>query len=417
MIKKIFLGLLICLSLVACQNKKTTLNDSKNTTQVAKDSLDKKLTMILQKGSIIGYGVAVVNQDTTLYSKGFGLSKVDEKKPYTKSTIQNIASVSKTIIGVALLKAQENGDLNLDDAINKYLPFEVINPYFPKDTITIRQLATHTSSIQDGETYGDKSYVLQNGDDLEMAKSLPISEEFNAPNEMLDMGTFLEYFLSEEGKWFNKSNYLELKPGERFEYSNVGATLAAYIIERATGQSYSEYTAEHILRPLGMTATGWQASNVDTDQLSHLFTVEGSRIPDYTLITYPDGGLITSVEDMAKYLSELIQGYSGKGKLLSKASYAQLFDEFLSDDNFEEERDTERLFDDEYNSGLFMGHTPIGYIGHTGGDPGVSTFMFFNPKTKIGKLLFVNTDLDQKGANQFFTIWDTLGEYELLLNE
>ena len=102
---------------------------------------------------------------------------------------------------------------------------------------------------------------------------------------------------------------------------------------------------------------------------------------------------------------------------MSKESYSLFFSKFLSESNFKEGRDTERPFDDEYNSGLFIGHTPNGQIGHTGGDPGVSSFMFFNPDTGIGKLLFINTDLNQNTADQFFAIWDTLTSYEQRFDE
>lgn len=402
---------------LACGEKKGTNQAEKNSVVVLKDSLTHELNVLLQKGTIKGFGVAIVNQDTTLYAKGFGYAKLKAKIPYTQNTLQNIASVSKTMIGVALLRAQEMGKLRLEDPVNDYLPFKVINPNHPKDPVTIHHLATHTSSIQDGDTYGAKSYILQKSDELELAKSLPSSQEFNMPSDEVAMETFLENFLTADGAWYDTTNYLKTRPGERYEYTNVGATLAAYIIERATGETYSDFTTEHIIQPLGMEATGWRVADIDSTQLTHLFTVEGNRIPDYRLITYPDGGLITSAADKAKYLSELIRGNSGKGKLLSKASYDQFFSGFLSETHFEEERDTDRPFDDEYNSGLFIGHTPIGYLGHMGGDPGVSTFMFFNPKTKIGKLLFVNTDLDKKGADQFYAIWDTLGKYEQLLRE
>jgi CubicO group peptidase (beta-lactamase class C family) len=352
-----------------------------------------------------------------LYQNGFGFADVENDIAYTAHTIQNIASVSKTLIGVALLKAQEMGKLNMNDPIDQYLPFKVINPYHQEATITIEHLATHTSSIQDGDLYGAKSYILENAGDEALAKSLPSSEEFNLPEADMELSTFLKNFLSEKGDWYNEVNYLKNKPGELYEYTNVGATLAAYIIELATGQTYAEFTTQHILKPLEMSDSGWTSDSVDHSKLTKLYTVDGKVIPGYKLITYPDGGLITSVADKAKYVSELISGHLGNGKLLSKTSYEQLFSEFLTEDNFEEERDTDRPFDDEYNTGFFIGHTPIGYIGHMGGDPGVSTFMFFNPKTRIGKLLFVNTDLDEKGAKQFYAIWDKLGEYEVKLNE
>lgn len=411
-----YIFFLIGLVLLSCNNHKYKIYENQDKVVSVVDSLTSELNSILKQGHINGFGVAIISQDKELYINGFGYADVENKIPYTEHTIQNIASVSKTLIGVALLKAQEMGKLKLDNPINQYLPFEVFNPLHPKEVISIKHLATHTSSIQDGDLYGEKSYILKNASDKDLAKSLPSSKEFNMPDAEIDMGTFLKNFLSKGGIWYNESNYLNNKPGELYEYTNVGATLAAYIIELATGQTYAEFTTQHILNPLNMSASGWTFNNVDVSKQTKLYTVDGKAIPYYSLVTYPDGGLITSTKDMAKYLSELIKGYSGQGTLLTRGSYVDVFSELLSEDNFEEERDTDRPFDDEYNSGLFIGYTPIGYIGHMGGDPGVSTFLFFNPKTKIGKLLFVNTDLNQRGAKQFYAIWDKLGEYEAKLN-
>ncbi|SHH09354.1 serine hydrolase domain-containing protein [Flagellimonas flava] len=414
-IRQASLIVLLGISFFSCKKEGTVQNSS--SFEVLKDSLSSELTQIHKQGSIKGFGVAIVNEDTTLYAKGFGYARLDHKKAYTKHTIQNIASVSKTLIGISLLKAQEMNKLNIEDPVNNYLPFEVFNPFYPEDTITIKQLATHTSSIQDGDLYGEKSYILESAKDTIKIKSIPSAEGFNAPESDMDMGTFLQSFLSTEGKWYQQTSFLENRPGEHYEYTNVGATLAPYIIEKVTGSPYDNFTQKHILDPLEMTSSGWKLTELDTTQLTSLFTVDGKRIPNYKLITYPDGGLITSVNDKAKYLSEIIKGFSGNGKLLTEKSYKLFFSEFLSDVNFDGERDTDRPFDDEYNSGLFIGHTPIGQIGHMGGDPGVSTFMFFNPNSKTGKLLFVNTDLDEKGADQFYSIWNKMGLYEKGMSE
>lgn len=387
-----------------------------NPLQVLTDSLTLELDAIYQRGFINGYGVALVNQDGALYRQGFGLADVKNQKPYTIGTLQNIASVSKTFLGLSLLKAQEMGKLNLDDPISTYLPFEVRNPYFPDEVITIRHLATHTSTITDTDQYGARSYLLKNASDLETARSIGSSSEFNAPEAELPLQEFLQNFLSEEGEWYEREGFLNQQPGERYEYTNIGATLAALILELATQQRYDDFTAAHILTPLGMSSSGWSFSGVDTMKHTKLYAAEAAEIPLYSLITYPDGGLITSISDMSNYLSELIKGAVGDGQILSKESYEEVFKAQLGAANFED-RDTDRPFDDEYNAGIFMGHTPSGYLGHMGGDPGVSTFLFFNPKTQTGRMLFINTDLDQDGVKQFYDTWDKLGEYELRLNQ
>ena len=131
------------------------------------------------------------------------------------------------------------------------------------------------------------------------------------------------------------------------------------------------------------------------------------------LTNYPDGGLITSSTDLGKYLTELIAGNNGNGSILNKQSYEELFRPQLTDENYNERN--ESAYNDEYNMGVFMGISAQGQIGHTGGDPGVATLMFFNTETKIGKLLIVNTDLKKEGIKEFIDIWKKLEEYETKL--
>jgi len=130
----------------------------------------------------------------------------------------------------------------------------------------------------------------------------------------------------------------------------------------------------------------------------------------YTLVNYPDGGLITSSHDLAKYLTELIAGYSGNGKILSKESYSMLFKPQLTEENHKNRSDRE--YNDEYNMGIFMGMSSKGQIGHTGGDPSVVTHMFFNEKTKTGKILLVNTELYKDSVQEFISIWRALIAFE-----
>jgi CubicO group peptidase (beta-lactamase class C family) len=377
------------------------------------DSTSIKLTEELEKiyarDYINGFSVAIVNQDGILYEKGFGYSNIKANKKYTNNTVQNIASISKTFIGIALLKAQELGKLNLDDPINKHLSFNVNNPYFPNEQITIRQLATHTSSIKDPSRYEKNGYILKEKEN----KEAKVNSNFRSPDEKLVLGEFLKNILSTEGKWYKKKNFLKTKPGEIFEYSNVAAGLAALVIEKATNQSFNEFTNEHILTPLGMSNSGWSFTEVDFTKHSKLYKDKETELALYQLVNYPDGGLITSSADLGKYLTELIAGNNGNGSVLNKQSYEELFRPQLTDKNYNERN--ESAYNDEYNMGVFMGISAQGQIGHTGGDPGVVTHMFFNTETKIGKLLIVNTDLKKEGIKEFIDIWKKLEEYETKL--
>lgn len=407
---KIFLSLLGILIILSCKEESKTVKEIQNN-QAIKDSLSLELKKI-GENYFNGFAVAIVDSNGSLYEKGFGFANLKSNKSYTQNTLQPIASVSKTFIGLALMKAQEQGLLNLDDAINKHLPFEVKNPNFPDQKITIRQLATHTSSIVDTDNYMSKSYVLKDEIDSTSVNFENFLQGFNPNHTYISLGEFLENYLSAKGKWYNKNAFTTNRPSQFFEYTNVGATLAAYIIEVVTKQSYADFTIEHILKPLKMNSSGWNYDAVNFENVSFLYENRETELPFYSLITYPDGGFITNVNDLGKYLIELIKGYSGTGTILKEESYKELYKMQLTAENFSEERRTTNPYDDEYNSGIFIGFSSFGNVGHTGGDPGVSSLFFFNSKTKIGRILILNTDIEnQEGFNAYFKIMDTLEEY------
>lgn len=231
------------------------------------------------------------------------------------------------------------------------------------------------------------------------------------------MEEFLKKILNANGEWYDKNGFLKVKPGEKFEYTNIGATLAALIIEKATKISYDKFTTKYILKPLGMQSSGWSFKQIDFKKHTRLYENPTLIYPFYSLITYPDGGFLTTSKDMGKYLSELIKGYWGKGKLLSKSSYEQLFTEQLKAENFDK-RNEKNPYNDEYNTGIFMGFSAKDYIGHTGGDPGVTCYMFFNKKTKTGRFLVTNTSLNNRETElQFYEIWDKLDKYLNQINK
>ena len=233
---KKFLLLLLFIPFVSFGQSSSSINEQ----------LTQDLLSIYAQNHIVGFSVAIVNQDKILYTKGFGYSDKLKNKAYTENTIQNIASISKTFIGISLLKAQELGKLNLDDPINNYLPFEVINPKFPNTAITIRHLATHTSSIIDPSRYGKNGYVLKEINN----NGKKINSNFRPSNEMMTYDEFLKKILSTDGEWYKKKYFLKKKPGTFFSYSNIGAGLAALVIENAVGKPFNLFTKEYILSPL-----------------------------------------------------------------------------------------------------------------------------------------------------------------------
>ena len=375
------------------------------------NELTAKLTEKSKTVSFNGFGVALVNDKEVLYQNGFGFSEVEKNKRYTENTVQNIASVSKTFIGLAILKAQELGKLKLDDPINKYLPFKVVNPLFPDVPITIRHLVTHTSSITDTKEYLARNVILK--DTINLAHNLKIDispTKFNPTSAKISIEVFLKNLLDTNGKWYLKEGFLKNKPGKIYEYSNVGATLAALVLEKATGTTYHKFTTAYILKPLKMNSSGWSFNTIDFSRYSRTYQNKQTPYPYYSLVGYPDGGMLTTSSDMSKYISELMKAYFGNGTLLSKESYKQYFTPQLKEENFIDRATSE--FSDEYNQGITIGFGSTGNFGHTGGDPGMFSVIWFNKDTKIGRYFIINTDWDNKksGKDQK-AIYDLLDEY------
>jgi CubicO group peptidase (beta-lactamase class C family) len=411
---KIILLFLLNVLLLACDNKKNTHSDALVQTQ---KQLTDSLNNISDTADFNGFGVAIVNENGPLYQAGFGYANIATKEKYTENTIQNIASISKVFLGIAMLNAQELGKLHLDDSVNKYLPFRVFNPWHPETPITIRHLVTHTSGIADTDDYLLRAYILYDTVNLANHLSLNIGKcKFSAPSTAVPMDAFLKNILEKDAVWYKKDGFLKNKPGEIFEYSNIGATLVALVIEKATGKKYDAFSKEYILNPLQMNSSGWGLHAVDTAKHTKLYINKTTAYPFYTCVTYPDGSMIISATDMSKFMSELIKGYLGNGTLLSKESYATYFTGQLKAENFKDRSTGE--YSDEYNMGITMGISSTGNFGHTGGDPGLFSIMFINPKTKTGCYLIHNTDLNEKKSwNQSGRIWKLLNMYAQKLNK
>lgn len=374
--------------------------------------LTNEINQLYETGVFNGFAVSIVNEKGTLYEKGFGFSDTAIHKPYTEKTIQNIASVSKTVVGIALLKAQELGKIDLDDPVQNYLPFTVANPAFPNDALTIRQLATHTSSIRDNEFYLSKNYYLKTDQDLKgMKRNFDEEQVFNPSDSITSLRSFITHMLSANGKW-KENSFLPYKPGTVYEYSNMGTALAALIIEEAVGMPFQDFTKKYILTPLKMKESGWKFDEIAFSEFSRLYENPDTPLPYYEMITFPDGGFITSADNLSKFLTELIKGYNGNGTLLTKESYQEYFSPQLSDAHFLD-RNTRNPYSESYNTGIFIGYGYTGYIGHTGGDPGVLSMMFFDPKTGLGRIMIFNTNFsDQKGNDAFYGIWNLLEKYQ-----
>lgn len=352
----------------------------------AGQAIDMAIAKRMEESGVMGVGAAVIIGGKVVWTKGYGFADKARGVPFTSSTVMNIGSISKTVTGVAMMRAAQDGKLLLDADINRYLPFKVVNPHHPGEPITLRQLATHTSGIADHPTVYRDSYHF-GGD---------------APQPL---GDFLKAYFVPGGALYAKENFLDAKPGTQREYSNIGAGLAGYIVERAVGEKLNTYTKRIIFAPLRMNDSGWFLSEVPAAKQATLYVAQdGITIPilPYGLTTYPDGGVRTSVADLSKFFIALLGDGSHDGARILQPAAVQEMTRF----QFSEASKPANIALNKENSGLFWGtKMSVTRVGHGGSDPGLKTEMLANLHKDIGIILFINTSLPETDMRHYVSLY------------
>ncbi len=392
----------LCVFLAACSDKKQS---TKSTTTEAiitsdyADSIHTALSKQYNNGHLPGFAVSIFSKDSVYFTRGYGYADVENKTPYNEHTIQGIASISKTLVAMALMKAIEDDIVALDDDINTILPYDVSHPNHPETPITLRHLATHTSSINDDVNY-NKAYIFDEKLDYD---EFPAAWEdhitkYNA-NEPMSMAEFLRHNF---GKWTAEETYLDHKPGTHYEYSNIAVALLAHCLELKLGKEFKDITQELILDPLGMKHSGWSYKMVEQDNQAVFYNEIYNIVPNYYAITYPDGGLYTTVHELTTYMQDIMQGYYGQGSLLQPESYTRMM--------------TNQIPDVPTATGVIWDLDIACCIGHGGNDFGIATLAYFDPKSGLGKILFTNLSIEkEEQGDQFFLIFNEMFAYDNMI--
>ena len=275
--------------------------------------LDITLSTLYLRGFIPGFGVTILNERSLLYQKTQGYANLEKQQPYTTKTVQNIASISKTFIGISLMQLIAQGKFTMDTPINQLLPFPVNNPYFPNQPITVGHLATHTSTIKEDDFYEAAYLVTENAtlDQYDYHKAFEKAFRKAQKNEAIPLGDFLKAHLFDGGQAYKRANFFKEIPGNNWYYSNVGAALAAYIVEQVSGISYATYVTENILQPLELESAGWYGQVPNGFEITQQYDVKGNPLPLKTIITYPDGEMYMNILDLSKYLMTFMNASKG----------------------------------------------------------------------------------------------------------
>jgi CubicO group peptidase (beta-lactamase class C family) len=138
--------------------------------------------------------------------------------------------------------------------------------------------------------------------------------------------------------------------------------------------SFAAFTEKYIFQPLQMNSSAWFLREVDMKKHAIPYLATGIPLPFYSLTTYPDGSLITSADDLSKYVIEMILALNGQSTIVSKKSADVIFSSDSLPQHFTASKRTKGIFWNLYTDG---------FIGHDGDDPGVSTTILFNKNCGI----------------------------------
>lgn len=367
----------------------------------AADRLTRQLDSFARSSPIPGFAVGLVNEKGLQYAKGFGWADRAQQIPFTPETIHGVASVSKTFLALCVLKLVDEGKLKLDEPVNAILPFPVTNPHYPDRPIRVQHLLNHSSGIMDDAFVpyyiGEADICLLN--DSKTYDSFPphllLDVQYYRMGKKLTLEQYLRNYLQKGGRWYTDSTFLPKEPGTHFQYSNLAASLVALIVEIRSGFSFRDYSRKVIMEPLQLKYTAWDYEDLPASQVSKLYAQEDEQtdslvreFPFHYMLSYPASELKTNVPDLASFLSEMIRGASGKGKILSPAAYQQLFQPVTGVTGFNT-ADSSR-FNSRFSIASFWSVSATGHRMHFGGRTGTYAFIYFNPLTQRGAIAYAN---------------------------
>ncbi|MGE8511924.1 MAG: serine hydrolase domain-containing protein [Chryseobacterium culicis] len=234
-------------------------------------------------------GVFLISQNgKSLYRKAFGKANLELKVNMTPDQVFQIGSMTKQFTAVAILMLEQQGKLNVNDPVSKY-----IKDYPNGDKITIHHLLTHTSGIKD----------------FTKIKSLPsIAQKEMKPEEMVN---------------FFKNEPVDFAPGEKFDYNNSGYVVLGYIIELVSGTSYEDFIKKNIFDKAGMSHSYYASDRKVIPQRAYGYHKKEQGFVNKTVISFSvpfsSGSLMSTADDMLKWQQALNQNTLLNSKETQKA--------------------------------------------------------------------------------------------------
>jgi CubicO group peptidase (beta-lactamase class C family) len=313
---------------------------------LAPEAIDAYLRAQVAANHIPGLAVAVVKDNQVLMLRGYG--EAQPGQPVTPQTQFYIGSLTKSFTALAVMRLVQEGQLELDAPVQRYLPWFKVAEAQASAQITVRHLLNHTSGLSEA---GD-----------------PNANQF--------------FTTIADGVRAMHSARLTAPVGTKFQYYNQNYRVLGVLIEQVSGETYADYLQTHILTPLGLTHTTTRPAEAAFLAAGHgqVFGWPLPRTETFQPSALPSGYLISSAEDLAQYLKALLHDTQLEGgALLSPPALAQLF---MPPDGIQS----------AYGMGWMMGQdASLGkFYYHDGTLENYHAELLLVPQAKVGVAILVN---------------------------
>lgn len=302
-----------------------------------------------------GISVALVDGQQIVWQQGYGFSDLKAKTPITADTVFRVGSVSKLFTDIAVMRLVEQGKLDLDAPVTKYLPdFQPRNSF--GKPVTLRQLMSHRSGL---------------------VREPPVGNYFDSRDPSL----------AETIKSLNQTA-LVYAPETRTKYSNAGIAAVGYVLEKTEKQPFADYLKRKLLEPLRMKQSAFKSSPEIKKKLAQaqMWTVFGKTFdaPAFELGIAPAGSMYTTTGDLARFASALFAADDSlPGTILKKASLEQMWMPQFAAPN------QKSGFGLGFSLSELEGHRKVG---HGGAIYGFSTQLSVLPDDKLGVIVIATED-------------------------
>ena len=302
----------------------------------------------MQTNHIVGVGAALILGDT-VWKEGFGYADKEKQIPFTTQTALPIGSITKPFTGMGIMQLQEKKILDIDKPLVKYLPeFSIKTRETDIKEVTVKSVLQHTSGI-------------------------PNDIFLNAMDENEKYTDVVGYL---------KNEYLAYQPNLVVHYSNLGYSLLGHTILKVSGQDYQNYIQDNILKPIGMSNSGYINYSKLTN-VSKTYDKNGTYFPIKYGRNAPAGALLSTIDDMVKFAQELIAIYNGKRGGFLKPETLWMFDE-INNGNIQ-------ISTCVFGWGVNKDDSNL-VIGHAGSHHVAVAEIAINLKKKMAGVFLVNTD-------------------------